>query len=247
MIPLRRISLPSIIVIALLATSCRSNRIPSDYSSSEFTTRKSEVVFLLAQAEERMPDVKTYEVKNAKTKVDYKGNSANIKANISFTRGALTTFSGRIQFPPVSVGKVEINGDKASLKSNLLGIDKEFTIPSYFGDAIQCAFLGIVPPVYNLFGEQDFSHFSMRLSSDGKYVLYRSDSNMDIYLYVNAIDFSFSGLHYEAAGSNADIIVSDYQSFDGRSLPTQVEVVAKQADGSNGSMSMTISNPKINK
>lgn len=27
----------------------------------------------------------------------------------------------------------------------------------------------------------------------------------------------------------------------------QVEVIAKQTDGSNGSMSMTISNPKINK
>ncbi len=244
---LRNQPLLSLLLVALLATSCRSNRIPSDYSTSEFSTRKSEVVSLLAQAEDRMPDVKTYEAKNAKTKVDFNGNSANIKANIAFTRGSLTTFTGRIQFPPVSVGKVEINGGKASVKSNILGIDKEMNIPAYFGEAIQCAFLGIVPPVYNLFGEQDFSHFSMRLTSDGKYVLFRSGSSIDIYLYVNAVDFSFSGLHYEAADSNADIIVSDYQSFDGHSLPTLVEVVAKQDNGSNGSMSMTISNPKINK
>ncbi len=247
MAKLRNIHLLSLILIALLATSCGSNRIPSDYSSSEFTTRKSEVVSLLAKAEGRMPEIKTYEVKNAKTKVDFNGNSANIKANIDFTRGSQTTLTGRIQFPPVSVGKVEISGSKASVKSNILGIDKQLNIPSYFGDAIQCAFLGIVPPVYNLFGEQDFSHFSMRLTSDGKYVLFRSGASIEIYLYVNAVDFSFSGLHYEAAGSNADIIVSDYQYFDGHSLPTQVDVVAKQADGSNGSMSMTISNPKINK
>lgn len=52
---MRNIPLLSLLLVVLLATSCSSNRIPSDYSSSEFTTRKSEIVSLLAQAEDRMP------------------------------------------------------------------------------------------------------------------------------------------------------------------------------------------------
>ncbi len=244
---LRYIRLVALVVLTLIITSCRSNRIPSRSEAKLYETRRSAVLNILSESEVRMSDVRTYEVKNAKTKVDFNGNKVTLKSNVQFTRGEQTTVTGRMQFPPVIVGKVVVNKEKASITSKMAGIDKSVKIPEYLGETLQCALLGIVPPVYEMYGEKNFSKFNIELTNDGCYLLSRDSKKGSMVMKVNAQDYTLVSLKAVIYGTVAEMKVTEYKTFDGRSLPTEIEIVAREGSKKPVSMTINISEPKINK
>lgn len=244
---LRYIRVVALLLLTLAITSCRSNRIPSRGAANSYETRRSAVMSLLSESEDRMSDVRTYEVKNAKAKVDFNGNKVSLKANVKFTRGEQITVTGRMQFPPINVGKVVVDKGKASITSKVAGIDKNVKIPDYLGEALQCALLGIVPPLYEIYGEKDFSKFDIEITEDGCYELSRDTKKGSVVMKVNAQDYTLVSLKAVMYGTVAEMKVTEYKTFDGRSLPTEIEVVAREGSKKPASMTINISDPKINK
>ncbi len=236
------------LLFASLLSGCRSGRIPSESSNSSFSTRRSEVVSLISESDSRLADVKTYEAKNAKAAVLMEGKNTTLKANVSFERGGATNITGRLAFPPLSVGSVSISEDKVHVKSGILNIDKTQTLFPYLAEMVQSTFLGLIPKAYLLFGDKDFSHFDMSLTAKGQYLLSRSDNRMSVELRINAANFTLANVSVKTAqGDAAQLDVAQYKSFDGRLLPVSVLIKVTPRKGKPAEAEVSISDIRINK
>lgn len=227
------------LVFAIAFAGCHGGKIPSQSSNAEYSTSKRFVVGQIAQAEGRL-SVKSYETKNAKAEVRTNGKDVSVRANICFERGGDTKLGARMIFPPVSVGSVEITERGTRVESKLLGVNKEVRTPQILNTLFQNAILGIVPPVYQLFGEDDFSQFDMLLSADGKYVISRSAKDMSIVLRVNANDFTLAGLRVFSMGQTVDFNIKEYSDFSGSRLPSSLKVTSTTGNKDTGSLDITI-------
>lgn len=232
-----RIVLPAALALAL--AGCRGGRIPSESSNAEFSTSKKFVVEQIAQAESRL-SISSYETKNAKARLMTNGKDVSVRANISFEKGGDTKLGARMIFPPVSVGSVIVSDKGTHVESKLLGVDKDVPTPHILNSLFQNALLGIVPPVYQLFGDDDFSQFNMMLTADGKYVISRSAKDMSISIRVNARDFSLAGLEVFAMGQTVDFDIKQYSDFSGSRLPSSLTVTSSAGKNDTGSLEVTI-------
>ncbi len=232
------------LALAIALAGCRGGKIPSESPNAEFSTSKKFVVGQIEQAEGRL-NVKSYETKNAKAEVKTNGKDVSVRANISFERGGDTKLGARMIFPPVSVGSVEITDHGTHVESKLLGVNKDVPTPQVLNSLFQNALLGIVPPVYQLFGEEDFSQFDMLLSADGKYTISRSAKDMSIVLRVNANDFTLAGLEVFAMGQTVDFDIKEYSDFSGSRLPSSLRVTSTAGKKDVGSLYITIEDVKL--
>lgn len=221
------------IVLALTASltlgSCRSSRIESGSSNSNLSTKKSDVLELLGEAERRV-EVTSYEAKNAKTAVTYKDGNVKVKANIAFSTGSETTMAARLAFPPVSVGKLTVGPKSATLSSKYLGADKTVKLPDFANEILQAALLGNLPPIYKYFGDKDFSRFVMYLNPDDTYELTRSEAGMKVAIGVNGVDKTLTYVRVLYGNLNVRLDMISYRRFSGRLLPSEVKVQAREAD-----------------
>lgn len=237
-----RLALP--LALALALAGCRGGKIPSESSNAEFSTSKRFVVEQIALAEKRMSP-SSYETKNAKARLKANGKDVTVRASISFERGGDTRLGARMIFPPVSVGSVVVTEKGAHLESKILGMNKDVPTPQILNSLFQNALLGIVPPVYRLFGDDDFSQFSIMLTADGKYVISRSAKDMSILIMVNAKDFSLAGLKVLAMGQTVMFDINEYSDFSGIRLPSSLTVTSSAGKKDTGSLEMTITDLKL--
>ncbi len=232
------------LVFAIALAGCRGGKIPSQTSNSEYSTSKRFVVGQIAQAEGRL-SINSYETKNAKAEVRTNGKDVSVRVNISFEKGGDTKLGARMIFPPVSVGTIEITERATHVESKLLGVNKDMQTPQVLNTLFQNALLGIVPPVYQLFGEEDFSQFDMLLSADGKYVISRSAKDMSIVLRVNANDFTLAGMKVFSMGQTVDFDIKEYSDFSGSRLPSGLRVTSMAGKNDVGSIDITIGDIKL--
>lgn len=231
--------------LALLG-GCRGGRIPSESASGAFSTRRAEVEAALGDAERRHDDIRTYAAKNARAQVDMGGRNVGLRANLSFARSAATTVSGRLVFPPISVGRAELDGEELRVRSRQLDVDKTVKMPGYANEILQCALLGQAPPLYRLFGEADYSRFALMLTADDKYALRRSEGGMEVVMFVNAADFTLSGVNMTAEGSEITLSVGKYALFGGHHLPSLFRAAVAQPRGVRASMELALTDIEIN-
>lgn len=229
-----------------LLSGCRGGRIPSESGNGAYPTRRGEVVAALGDAERRHDDIRAYAAKNAKAQVDMGGRNVGLRANVSFARGAATSVSGRLVFPPISVGRAELDGAELRVWSRQLDVDKAVKMPAYANEVVQCALLGQVPPLYRLFGETDYSRFALMLTADDKYAIRRSEGGIEVVMFVNAADFTLSGVNMSAEGSELTLSVGEYAVFGGHRLPSLFRVAVAQPKGVRTSMEMALTDIKIN-
>ena len=235
------------VAIVALVSGCRSGRIPSEDPSTKFSTSRRVVFERISEAGLRLDDITTYEAKNAKASVIYGGKDQSIRASVQFTRGGVTTLTGRLIFPPINVGSVSVNGDKATIKSNLLNLDKTQKLFPDASELLQSILLGIVPNVYKLFGDSDFSKFDISLTSKGKYFLSRRNDQMAVELQINAADFTIAGIRVSVkGGESVEINVSQYKDFDGHWLPTSVGIKANANNKNQTNAEISISDIRLN-
>lgn len=235
----------SVAALALLS-GCRGGRIPSESSSGAFSTRRSEVLASLDGAETRRADVRTYAAKNAKARIDMGGRDVSLRANLSFARDAATSVSGRLLFPPISVGQAVLDNSQLRVSSRQFEVDKSIKVPDFANEILQSALLGQAPPLYRLFGESDYSRFDLALTSDDKYVLRRSGRGMEVVVFVNAADFTLAGVNMSADGEKLVLSVGDYAVFGGHRLPGLFRASVTRRGASKSSMELSLSDIKIN-
>lgn len=212
---------------ALTLDSCRSSRIESSSTNSALSTRRSDVMELLTEAETRV-GVSSYSAKNAKTQVVYAGNSVKVKANISFKQGGDTKIAARLAFPPVSVGTITVTSKKATISSKYINADKSINLPSFANEILQSAMLGNLPPVYKYFGDTDFRNFQMYLNSDDTYELSRSEAGTSVRIGINGVERTLAYVRVTFGKVEANLEVDEYQRFDGKLLPKVVKVDARE-------------------
>lgn len=235
----------SVAALALLS-GCRGGKIPSESKSGEFSTRRSEVVAALYDAETRVDDVRSYAAKNAKARVDMGGKDVGLRANLSFARDAATSVSGRLLFPPISVGQAVLDKGQLRVSSRQFDVDKAIKVPDFSNEILQSALLGQVPPLYRLFGEVDYSRFDLALTADDKYVLRRREGSIEVVIFVNAADFTLSGVNMSADGSKISLTVGDYAAFGGHRLPCLFRASMTRRGMSKNSMELSLTDIKIN-
>lgn len=217
-----------LLIIVLSLSGCRSSRIESESSNSALTTRKSEVLDFLSEAESRV-EATSYETKNAKAAVTYGTTNVSVRSNVTFTEGQTTTITARLVFPPVSVGKVEINGRKIAVTSKYLDKIPAITVPDGFNSYVQAALLGNVPKIYGYFGEKDFSNFNISLSSGDVYELSRAEQGISVRVGVNGSDHTLSYLRIVYGGYDISLEATAYERFSGKLLPSAFNVTIKSA------------------
>lgn len=235
----------SVAALALLS-GCRGGRIPSESVSGAFSTRRSEVVASLGNAEKSRDDIRTYAAKNAKAHVDMGGKDVGLRANLSFARHAATSVSGRLIFPPISVGHAELDKGRFRVQSRQFDVDKAIQVPDFANEILQSALIGQAPPLYRLFGESDYSRFDLALTADDKYVLRRGDGGVDVVIFVNAADLTLAGVNMTVDGSKIVVSVGDYALFGGHRLPSLFRVSVARRGASRASMELSLSDIKIN-
>ncbi len=218
-----------IITLTTFLTSCGSMRIASDSDNSQLPTRKSEVLKFLSNAENRIT-VKTYETKNCKTEVIYGSKSATVKSNINFTMGSFSNVSARLIFPPVNVGTLVLSKREARVQSKLMSFDKTLSLPVDVNRYLQYTLLGNLPPVYEYFGDDDFSHFEIALTSSDEYVLQRDEHGVSVYIVVNAIDGTLNEMRLTYDGYKLNMYVKEYKRMSGKLLPSMVNAAVFKGD-----------------
>lgn len=228
------------LAVSLALGSCRSSRIESGSRNSSLSTRRSEVLDLLAEAESRVV-VTAYKAKNSKTAIAWRGNSVKVKANVSFTTGGETTMTARLAFPPVSVGTVTIGPKSATVSSKYLSKEQTVRLPDFANEILQAAMLGNLPPVYKYFGESDFSRFAMYLSSDDTYVLSREERGVSVKIGVSGVDRTLAYARVTYGNYDVAVDVAGYARFDGRLLPSEVKVAVREPDSSVSKLDIEIS------
>ncbi len=224
----RRALLTALFAASLCLQSCRSSRIGSESKNSVLATRRSEVLEVLSDAESRV-DVTAYEAKNAKSSVTMGGKSVNLRANVSFSRGGDTKIAARLVFPPVSVGQVVVSDKCAKVSSKYLDKNPTVKLPACVNDMLQSALLGNLPPVYEYFGDDDFSKFGIFLTADDKYMLTRSERDISVTLGINGEDKTLASIHVIFAGFDARFKVTGYKRFSGKLLPSKIDVSVIQS------------------
>lgn len=226
---------------SLALGSCRSSRIESGSANSSLSTRRSEVLDLLAEAERRV-GVTAYKAKNAKAAVVLKGGEGvKVRANISFATGGETTLAARLAFPPVSVGTVTVGPRRATISSKYLGNEKSVALPDFANAILQAALLGNLPPVYRYFGESDFSRFAMYLNADDTYELSRSETGVSVKIGVRGADKTLAYARVGYGKHDVSVDVAEYRRFDGNLLPSRVKVTLREPDSSVSKLDIEIS------
>lgn len=185
---------------------------------------------LLDEAESRVV-VTRYEAKNLKSGVVFQGNSVNVKSSISFDKGGDTKMTARLTFPPVSVGTLTVTSKAATVSSKYLGAEKSVKLPSVANEILQAALLGNLPPVYKYFGEKDFSNFGIYLDSDDTYELQREETGMKLRIGVNGVDKTLAYARVLYGKTDIVMEVSDYRRFDGKLLPSAVNLTVREGNG----------------
>lgn len=241
----RGLFLASVAALALLS-GCRGGKIPSESKSGVFSTRRGEVVAALSKAETRADDVRSYAAKNAKARLDMSGKDVGLRANLSFARNSATSVSGRLLFPPISVGHAVLDDGQLRVSSRQFEVDKSIKVPDFANGIVQSALLGQVPPLYRLFGEADYSRFDLALTADDKYVLRRSEGGIEVVIFVNAADLTLSGVNMSADGSKIALSVGDYAVFGGHCLPSLFRASMVRGGTSKSSMELSLTDIKIN-
>ncbi len=234
------LSLLALVIFTSILTSCGSARIASKSDNSLIPTRKSEVLKFLANAENRIVP-KTYETKNCKTEVIYDSKSATVKANINFTMGSLTNLSARLTFPPVNVGSLVLSKREARVQSKLMSFEKTLELPVDVNRYLQYALLGDLPPIYEYFGDDDFSHFDIALTSSDEYVLQREEHGVSAYIALNGIDGTLNEMRITYDGYKINMYVKDYKRMSGNLLPSKVNVVALKGSSTKADLTIDIS------
>lgn len=225
---------------ALTLDSCRSSRIESGSSNSALSTRKSEVMKFLDEAETRVT-VTTYEAKNAKASVTYSGGSVKVKSNITFTQGDQTKMTARLIFPPVSVGTLTVDSKAAKVSSKYLNKEMTLALPTFANEILQSALLGNLPPVYKYFGDSDFSNFNIYLDSNDIYELSRSEAGTKVLLGVNGQDKTLAYARVIFGKYDVKVDVASYQRFSGKLMPSAVGVTALTSGKQNTKLDIEIS------
>lgn len=225
---------------SLALGSCRSSRIESGSRNSSLSTRRSEVLDLLAEAESRVV-VTGYKAKNSKAAIVWRGNSVKVKANVSFTTGGETTMAARLAFPPVSVGTVTIGPKSATVSSKYLSKEQTVRLPAFANEILQAAMLGNLPPVYKYFGESDFSRFAMYLNADDTYELSRAERGVSVKIGVSGADRTLAYARVTYGNYDVAVDVAGYARFDGRLLPSEVKVAVREPDSSVSKLDIEIS------
>lgn len=239
-----RLCLGVTLVASLALGSCRSARIESASKNSALSTRKSEVMDFLSEAETRV-GVTSYEAKNAKATVVYSGGSVKVKSNISFTSGEETKMTARLIFPPVSVGTVTVNSKAAKVRSKYLDKELTLSLPTFANEVLQSALLGNLPPVYKYFGDNDFSGFDIYLDSDDVYELSRSEAGMKVLLGVRGEDKTLAYARVVFGKLDVKVDVASYQRFSGKLMPSVVNVSALQSGKSTTKLDIEISDVNL--
>ncbi len=210
-------------------TGCGSSRIASHSENSQIPTRKSEVLKFLANAESRVT-TKTYETKNCKTEVLYGSKSATVKSNINFTMGSLSNVSARLTFPPVNVGTLALSKRQAVIQSKLMSFEKTLSLPVDVNRYLQYFLLGDLPPVYEYFGDDDFSHFDIALTSSDEYVLQREEHGVSVFIALSAVDGTINEMRLTYDGYQLNMYVNEYKRMSGNLLPSKVNAAVFQKD-----------------
>lgn len=222
------VNLTAILAI-LMAVSCRSSKIPSESTNKALLSTKKELTEAIAEAVKNQP-VTTYYAKNALAKVEVDGSSNvkvnSVKVNLFFEYGKETVGVARLSFPPVSVGKVKMTGQKVAVNSGVLSINKEFNLPIDANQFLHDALLGRIPNLCRLYGEGDFSSFDMSISKDDRYILHRKKGGMETTIEINSDfnlhSYTISYLQYELTHIN-----KSFDKYDGRVLPNDIEMNVK--------------------
>lgn len=220
----------AITTFTTLLTSCGSARIASHSDNSQIPTRKSEVLKFLSNAENRLT-AKTYETKNCKTEAIYGSKSATVKTNINFTMGSLSNVSVRLTFPPVNVGTLVLSKREARVQSKLMSFEKTLSLPVDVNRYLQYTLLGDLPPVYEYFGDDDFSHFEIALTSSDEYVLQRDEHGVSVYIALSAIDGTLNEMRLTYDGYVLNMYVKEYKRMSGNLLPSKVNAAVFKANG----------------
>ncbi len=224
-----KLLLLSAAALIIFLPGCRSNRITSDSSNSTLSTRKSEVLEMLSEAETRV-QATSYETKNAKAAVTYGANNVSVRSNITFTEGQTTTITARLAFPPLSVGRVEINDRKMAVTSKYLDKNPTLAVPQGFNSYIQSALLGNVPRIYTYFGDRDFSNFSINLTSGDIYEISRAEQGISVRMGVNGADHTLSYLRIVYGNYDITLEATSYERFSGRLLPSAFLISLKSTN-----------------
>ena len=181
------------LLLSFILSGCSSSKVANESSRNDLILRKRTISDALTAASQKPLDFVAYDAKLSQVSISFEGNEVNkIKGTIGFVPAGKTQLSARLSFPPISVGQIELLGNQASVKSTVANIDKKVKLPLAVNDYLQTALVGIIPPFYKLFAEDDFYNFDIYVNAKGQYVLQRNKGGVYILVTVNPDNYSLN-------------------------------------------------------
>ena len=237
--------LVAVLALAALMTSCHSSRIISKGTDSSMLSNKKALVEALKQAEQNNA-VKTYLTKNSSAKLSTADNNYTLRVQLYMDYGKQTNLIGKLPFPPIVIGELELTGDFVKVRSKTLNFYKEQKLHYDANLFIQPALLGRVPPFYRIFGKNDFSDFEVFITDDNLYCLSYKDTQIGVQILVTK-NFLLSEYTLSDNGNTLHQSNSDFLTVDGLYLPTTINFdLVTPSPKTSGSAVLNLSKIQIN-
>lgn len=210
-----------VLLALLLLNGCRSSKNIEVRDDSIISTSKSEFFANLNNSLDQKASVSSYLSKKVTISSDDIPLYSTLNMQLYLRDDNYMVSKVYTPFPVLEVLKMKYESGSVIYESKMMGINNSKSFPNEFISFFKYCLIGSVPKAYLIFGDTDFSKFSLYVQNN-KYVLSRSNSSLNLSIYINS-DYTLSSITADYTGGlSFNAICQDYSFVDGYNIPKKL-------------------------